>query len=95
MVATTVHVFVVQLSRVFLCRPLLPGGTRNERTPAGLSVSARDTPSAGRVTLLNICPCNALFATKWQIIDFDVGLIKPDWLAGATYLGEEKSGIYE
>eukprot|EP00752_Nemacystus_decipiens_P009705 g8667.t2 len=28
-------------------------------------------------------------------VDFGVGIIKPDWLKGATYLGEEKCGIYE
>lgn len=30
-----------------------------------------------------------------QVIDFGVGIIRPDWLTGATYLGEEKSGVYE
>lgn len=30
-----------------------------------------------------------------QIIDFGVGILKPDWLDGATYLGEETVGIYE
>eukprot|EP00904_Undaria_pinnatifida_P002855 jgi/Undpi1/12570/HiC_scaffold_6.g02239.m1 len=30
-----------------------------------------------------------------NVIDFGVGIIKPDWLVGAAYLGEEKSGIYD
>lgn len=35
---------------------------------------------------------------KWlhfQVVDFGVGLIKPDWLKDATYLGEEQCGIYQ
>eukprot|EP00903_Cladosiphon_okamuranus_P014558 g13504.t1 len=28
-------------------------------------------------------------------VDFGVGIIKPDWLKGATYLGEEECGIYQ
>ncbi|CAM9447744.1 unnamed protein product [Pylaiella littoralis] len=30
-----------------------------------------------------------------NIIDFGVGLLKPDWLKGATFLGEEECGIYQ
>ncbi|CAN0105472.1 unnamed protein product [Ascophyllum nodosum] len=34
--------------------------------------------------------------TKYcNIIDFGVGILKPDWLTGATYLGEETVGIYD
>lgn len=29
-----------------------------------------------------------------NVIDFGVGILKPNWLAGATYLGEETVGIY-
>ncbi|CAN0137063.1 unnamed protein product, partial [Ectocarpus sp. 8 AP-2014] len=30
-----------------------------------------------------------------NVIDFGVGIIRPDWLEGATYLGEEECGIYQ
>ncbi|CAM9189528.1 unnamed protein product [Scytosiphon promiscuus] len=30
-----------------------------------------------------------------SVVDFGVGIIKPDWLKDATYLGEEQCGIYQ
>lgn len=30
-----------------------------------------------------------------QVMDFGVGIITPDWLKDATYLGEEPCGIYQ
>lgn len=38
--------------------------------------------------------CAFLMSTI-QVIDFGVGIIRPDWLEGATYLGEEECGIYQ
>ncbi|CAN0301236.1 unnamed protein product, partial [Discosporangium mesarthrocarpum] len=29
-----------------------------------------------------------------NVIDMEVGLLRPDWLSGATYLGEERVGMY-
>lgn len=30
-----------------------------------------------------------------NIMEFNVGILRPDWLKGATFLGEEKYGIYD
>lgn len=30
-----------------------------------------------------------------KVMDFGVGIITPDWLKDATYLGEEPCGIYQ
>lgn len=32
---------------------------------------------------------------RFQVVDFGVGIIRPDWLQDATYLGEEQCGIYQ
>lgn len=88
---------VVQLARLAAGAVRLPS---NPCEPSSLRLSAK---SHGHeivfhleiVSKETVHISSPLLDALMQVVDFGVGLLAPDWLSGATYLGEENVGIYE